>query len=195
MFNGIIENIGTINNINKEKNLIDISTHMDLNDCREGSSISCDGICLTIFNIIKSKKNYIFSSNISEETYLRSTIKYWQKNTKINLEKSLKLNQEISGHFVYGHIDGISEVLEIKTLDNSWDIFFSYISKNNKNFIVEKGSVAINGISLTISKKLSTSFCVSIIPHTFKQTNLSNLKKKDKVNLEFDMIARYIFNR
>ena len=193
MFNGIIQNTGKVKNING--NSIGIITPMDLKDCVLGSSISCDGICLTINKLKKYKSFYEFNVEISDETFLRSTIKYWKKNRKINLEKSLKFNQGISGHLVYGHIDGISKLMKVKKKLNNWNMFFEYTSKKQKHFFAEKGSISLNGISLTIANILDRNFSVSIIPYTFENTNLSNLKINDAVNVEFDMLARYIFNK
>ena len=195
MFNGIIQNIGIIEEYNHNNQEVKIKTKLNLNDSVIGSSISCDGVCLTLINILEIKNFFYFFVNISEETNSVSTLKYWKKDHKVNLEKSMKNNQEISGHFVYGHVDYISELLKIDQLKNSWYMYFNHPSNNKRKFIVEKGSIAINGISFTISKVLETCFSVAVIPHTYNQTNLSSLKINDKVNIEFDMLARYIFNK
>jgi len=198
MFTGIIQSIGTLYNINKENNTYKIKTNLNLDDCSIGSSINCDGVCLTVINIKKKYDEYIFDVNLGEETLKRSNLIYWTKNTKINLEKSLKLGSEIAGHFVYGHVDTVIKIENIKKIDNSWEFKFSLSSmhnkKNIKKMIVEKGSIAINGISLTVSNVFKTSFCVSVLPYTFENTNLSKIKEKNIVNIEFDPIARYIYN-
>ena len=195
MFTGIIQSFGFVENIDFDKNIFTMKTNLDLNDCKIGSSISCDGICLTITNIL----DHTFSVNIGEETIKRSNVLRWNKDTKINLEKSLKVGDEISGHFVYGHIDGTIELKKIIKFTNSWEYEFSLSSLNNnvdiKKYIVEKGSVAINGISLTVANTFVKSFNISVIPHTFKNTNLSTLKEGDRVNIEFDPLARYIVKR
>ena len=133
--------------------------------------------------------------NIGEETFNRTTAQYWDNNYKINLEKSLKVGDEISGHFVYGHVDTILKILNIEKLSSSWNFYFSSSSlyKYTK-FIVEKGSISINGISLTIANVKEDVFNISIIPHTYNNTNLSNLKIRDSVNIEFDALARYILS-
>ena len=195
MFTGIIQGQGNL--ISRKNNLSEavIETELDLSDCKIGSSISCDGICLTIISIRNENNKYYIRVNIGEETFKRSTAKYWDDNSKINLEKSLKVGDEISGHFVYGHVDTTLNTLKIKKLDSSWNYFFSTSHlNNNKNhlkFIVEKGSIAINGISLTIANVNESAFDISVIPHTYNTTNLSNLKKGDPVNIEFDVLARY----
>tara|TARA_Y100000590_G_scaffold392021_2_gene469144 strand:- start:434 stop:1021 length:588 start_codon:yes stop_codon:yes gene_type:complete len=195
MFNGIIQGKGIIVESISHNNTFNIKTNLNLEDCIVGSSICCDGICLTIIEINYTDNYYIFLVNVSEETNIKSITKYWKNNTKINLEKSLKFNQEISGHLIYGHVDYTSELHKVDKLDNSWNMYFSYPSNDNKKFIVKKGSICINGISLTISELFEENFSVSIIPHTYNQTNISLLEIKDKVNVEFDMIARYVFNK
>ena len=178
-----------------EKGLIKFITNLNLKNYKIGSSIACDGICLTIIEIQKKKNFYIFFVNASEETVNITTIKFWKKDQIINLEKSLKLNQEISGHFVYGHIDEYSEVIKIDKIKNSWNFYFKQVSKINQKFIIVKGSIAINGISLTIANIYKDTFSIAVIPHTYKNTNLSKMKIYDKVNIEFDMLAKYIFNK
>ena len=115
----------------------------------------------------------------------------FNKLVKINIEKSLKIGDEISGHFVYGHIDRTTNITNINKLNNSWEFYFQNFKNKDKNFIVEKGSIAINGISLTIAKVDNNNFSISVIPHTFENTNLKYLKVQDLVNIEFDYLARF----
>tara|TARA_B100000029_G_C17463653_1_gene919431 strand:- start:647 stop:1219 length:573 start_codon:yes stop_codon:yes gene_type:complete len=188
MFSGIIQGLGTINKI--ESNDLFIETSLDLSECIIGSSISCNGICLTATSIKKiDNQHHIFSVNLSEETKNRIA----EMGKLINIEKSIKVGDEISGHFVYGHVDCVTEIIKIEKLNSSWDFEFKR-NQQMKKYVVEKGSVAINGISLTISNISSNSFSVSIIPHTFESTNLKISKVKDFVNIEFDILARYILN-
>ena len=115
---------------------------------------------------------------------------------KINLEKSLRVGEEISGHFVYGHVDTTLKLSKIETLSSSWNYYFSTSSSSNYNkFIVEKGSIAINGVSLTIANVKEDVFVISIIPHTYNNTNFSNLKVGNSVNIEFDSLAKYIHSK
>jgi riboflavin synthase len=192
MFTGIIQSFAFIQNIDLKNNIYNMKTNLDLNDCQIGSSICCDGVCLTITNIL----NDSFSVNIGEETIKKTNIFSWNKNIKINLEKSLKVGDEISGHFVYGHVDTTIELKKITKLQNSWEYKFSLLSfagdVDVKKFLAEKGSVAINGISLTVANLSEKYFNISVIPHTFMNTNLSTLKENDRVNIEFDPLARYI---
>ncbi len=195
MFTGIIQSFGFIENIDLDTNVYTLKTKLNLNDCKVGSSISCDGVCLTITNI----SDYSFSVNIGEETINRSNISRWNKYTKINLEKSLKVGDEISGHFVYGYVDTTIELKKIIKIQNSWEYEFSLFSLSAnadvKKFLAEKGSVAINGISLTVANIYEKSFNISVIPYTLENTNLSILKEKDIVNIEFDPLARYLVGR
>jgi len=193
MFTGIIQSIGFIESFNNEDNKFIIDTKLDLKDCLIGSSICCDGVCLTTIDIKKINSNYSFSVNVSEETLRKSNLTKWKSGTKINIEKSLKVGDDFSGHFVYGHVDTTLTVKKIKKLKKSWEFEFSLSQlKNIEKFIVEKGSIAINGISLTIAEVSLNSFKVSIIPHTYYNTNLCFLDFESVVNIEFDPLARYI---
>ena len=193
MFTGIIQGQAILANKFEDSNTFSIKTDLNLNDCNIGSSISCDGICLTVTKIQNENSYYFFNVNIGEETINRTTAKYWDKNSKINLEKSLKVGDEISGHFVYGHVDTVLKISKIEKLSSSWNFNFSTssLSKYTK-FIIEKGSIAINGISLTIANVKGNVFDISVVPHTYSCTNLSHLNEGDCVNIEFDALARYI---
>ena len=193
MFSGIIQGIGFIDNA--QSNNTFIRTSLDLSDCKIGSSISCNGVCLTATSVEKLENNdFIFSVNISEETRNRSNFFYNNLNQKINIEKSIKAGDEISGHFVYGHIDCITKISKIHKLDLSWNFEFQkdYTNKDMERFIVQKGSIAINGISLTVANVSSDNFSISIVPHTYENTNLNSVKENDLVNIEFDALARYV---
>ena len=194
MFTGIIQDLAIIKT--KEEGLYQVSTNLDLSKCKEGSSISCNGVCLTAKNITQTeKKSFNFEVNIGEETLQRTNLaNSISKNEKINLEKSLQIGDEISGHFVYGHVDTTTTVNAIIELENSWEYHFEKKFNKNNRFIVEKGSISINGISLTIAKVENNTFMISVIDHTFNHTNLKFLNKSDQVNIEFDYLARFIFN-
>ena len=191
MFNGIIFNTGKIKSITKGANsvLIEVETNLKFSQKDLGSSVSCSGVCLTITKI-KGKK---ISFYISKESLIRSNFNRIKKNQIINLEKSIIFGQKISGNFTQGHVDTVAKIKKIKILDKTWLIKLKV--KNNKynKFLVEKASVAINGVSLTISKTLRNSFEVNVIPHTLKLTNLINLKKNDTLNVELDIFSKYIY--
>ena len=188
MFTGITESVGCIKNISKIEPLeYKIETTMRLTDVKIGSSIMCSGICLTV---IKKTKNS-FSVNISEETLQVTNAINWKKGTLINLEKSLKVGDEIAGHFVSGHVDCTIKVRGLEKLKKSTLVNFMMPKKMEK-FICEKGSITIDGVSLTINSVFKNTFTINIIPHTYKITTLGKLKKGDKVNAEVDILARYL---
>ena len=191
MFTGIIEEKGKV--IDFSRGILEISTNLDLSDCKLGSSICCNGVCLTATEINFINNSYQFKTSVSEETMLRTNFSanLFNKIKPINLEKSLKIGDEISGHFVYGHVDRTTKLLKISKLNNSWEFFFENFQNKDNNYIVEKASIAINGISLTIANVTNEYFSISVIPHTFDNTNLSDLQEYDIVNIEFDYLARF----
>tara|TARA_B100000945_G_C20311668_1_gene563121 strand:+ start:91 stop:678 length:588 start_codon:yes stop_codon:yes gene_type:complete len=194
MFTGIIQDLGYIKLINE--GLYQVITNLDLSETKEGSSISCNGVCLTAKNIKKNQNhNSVFEVNIGEETLMRTNLgNNILNNKKINIEKSVKIGDEIGGHFVYGHVDVITSLKEIKKLDNSWEYNFEKNFGINNKFIKEKASICINGISLTIANVKDSSFMISVIEHTFNNTNLKFLNIDDQVNIEFDYLARFVLN-
>ena len=188
MFTGISENIGTISKIStKDPIEYSIKTKMDLKKAKIGSSIMCSGICLTV---IKKKIN-TFSINISEETLKLTTAKDWKEGTNINLERSLRVGDELGGHIVTGHVDAVVYVKEKKILNKSVLMYFS-LPKGLNKFVCKKGSVTLDGVSLTVNDVKKDKFSINLIPHTCKITTLGNLRKGDKVNIEVDILARYI---
>ena len=191
MFTGIVQNLADV--ISFKNGELEISTSLDLSDCKIGSSICCNGVCLTATAINFREDQYTFKVNVGEETQDRTNFsnQEFNKLAKINIEKSLKIGYEISGHFVYGHIDRTTNITNINKLDNSWEFYFKNFKNKDKNFIVEKASIAINGISLTIAKVDNNNFSISVITHTFENTNLKYLKEQDLVNIEFDYLARF----
>lgn len=194
MFTGIIQGQAIIKNKTSNFSEITFETDLNLSDCKTGSSINCDGICLTATSIKFENNKYLFTVNISEETLKRSTTKFWNNNYQINLEKSIKAGDELAGHFVYGHIDCVAKISKINELESSWEFVFQKdnSNKNMERFIVQKGSIAVNGISLTVVNVSSDNFSISIIPHTYENTNLNSAKENDLVNIEFDALTRHI---
>ena len=191
MFNGIIFNTGKVINIKKNKNSIYIGIETKINFKRKdlGSSVSCDGVCLTVVKILKN----VIYFYISKETLNRSHFKSIKKNQVINLEKSLIYGKSISGHFTQGHVDTIAKIKTIKLLDKTWLIRLQILNKKFNKFLIEKASIAINGVSLTISKTNNNFFEINVIPHTLKLTNLKNLKINSLVNVELDILGKYIY--
>jgi len=190
MFNGIIYNTGKIHHIDKNKNslIIGIRSKLRFNSKEIGSSVCCDGVCLTLVKI----KGRIIYFYISNETLIRSNFNSLKINQTVNLEKSISFGQKISGHFTQGHVDTVAKILKISIKDKSWVVKFQILNKKLANFLIEKASISINGVSLTISKVVKSSFEINVVPHSLKLTNLKNLKTKDLVNVEMDIFCKYI---
>lgn len=191
MFNGIIYKTGLIKSIKKMSKSISIGirTKLKLNKTEIGSSICCDGVCLTV---IKIKKDVIFFY-ISNETLKRSNFNLFKKNQIINLEKSISYGQNISGHFIQGHVDTIAKVRKVIVIDKTWIVKLQISDKELGKYLIEKASISINGVSLTISKVSKNFFEVNIIPHTLKLTNLKILKRNSLVNIELDIFGKYMY--
>ena len=191
MFNGIIFNTGKVIDLKKNKNSIHIGiqTKINFNKRDVGSSICCDGVCLTIEKIYKNKIYFY----VSKETLKRSNFKVLRLNQTINLEKSLVFGQRLSGHFIQGHVDAVAKIKNIRFIDKSWVIEFKILDKKLNRFLQEKASISINGVSLTISKIFKSSFKINVIPHTLKLTNLKNLKTDSLVNVELDILSKYVY--
>ena len=189
MFSGIIKHTGKINKIYKRNNncIVEIFSKIKFSKSEIGDSISCSGTCLTL----EKYKGNLSKFYISKETLNRTNFKSSNKGDLINLEKSLKFGDHISGHFVQGHVDTTSKVKKINSVGKSCFVNFKLANKYKK-YLIQKGSITIDGISLTISKILSDGFQIVIIPHTLKLTNLVYLEEKDVVNVEFDVLGKYI---
>ena len=189
MFNGIIQNTGKINKIYKKNNncFLEILSKIKFTKKEIGSSISCSGACLTLE---KNNRN-LCKFYISKETLNKTIFKSSKKGDIINLEKPLKYGNRISGHFVQGHVDTTCSIEKIHFIGKSWTINFKLLKKYKK-YLVPKGSITINGVSLTIVKILKYGFQISVIPQTLRLTNLIYLKEKNLVNVEFDILGKYI---
>jgi riboflavin synthase len=191
MFNGIIFHKGVIDKIinrPKGKNIF-VKSNLRLTTKDTGVSVACDGVCLTLITI----KKKVMEFYLSNETILRSKFKHLKNKDLINLELPLKYGQKISGHICQGHIDTVGKILSIKMIDKSYLFDFQINIKEKKN-IIEKASICINGVSLTISKVTKKGFQTWIIPHTYKLTNLSKLKRSSLVNIEIDILSKYVKN-
>ena len=189
MFTGIIKHTGKINKIHKKNNncVVEILSKIQFSKKEIGSSVSCSGVCLTL----ERYKGKLCKFYISKETLNRTIFKNITKGNIVNLEKPLKYGDRISGHFVQGHVDITGQVNKIFFLGKSWFINFN-LPKGFKKYLIRKGSITINGVSLTISKILRQGFQIIVIPHTLKLTNLIYLKPRDAVNVEFDVLGKYI---
>ena len=189
MFNGIIKHTGKISKIYKNNNncIMEILSKIKFSKNEIGSSISCSGTCLTL----EKYKGNLSKFYISKETLNRTNFKSSNKGDLINLEKSLKYGDRISGHFAQGHVDTTSTIKKIDFVGKSWFVNFK-LPKKYKKYLIQKGSITINGVSLTISKILKDGFQIVVIPQTLKLTNLMYLKEKNVVNIEFDVLGKYI---
>ena len=191
MFNGIIFNQGVIKKITKRNKGINIfiNSNLKLNKKDIGVSVSSDGVCLTLISI----KNKLMEFYLSDETIQRSKFKFLKIKNKINLELPLKYGHKISGHICQGHVDTVGKIYNIKKVDKSYLFDFEIVKKERKN-LIEKASICINGISLTISKVTKKGFQIWVIPHTYNLTNLSSLKKNSLINIEIDILSKYVRN-
>ena len=189
MFNGIIFNKGRVEKIIKYKKGLNLFVKSSLKKKKKdlGTSISCDGVCSTLSSVEKNIQGFY----LSNETLKRSKFQNIKKRDIINLELPMKYGQNISGHICQGHVDTVGIVNKITKSDKSI-IFDISIDNKFKKDLIEKASILINGVSLTISKITKKGFKLWIIPHTLKLTNLNNLKKKDKVNIEIDILSKYV---
>ena len=194
MFSGIVEQVGKINKIvDQGDHYLTINTTFLKNNLKIGSSVCCNGVCLTVHTMKQNKKYLELSFDVSKETISCTNFKQLKTGSLINLEKSLKVGDEISGHFVFGHVDTVSKLKFLKKAGKSYVLEFS-LPKNIKKLVTKKGSIAINGVSLTVNKTTKDSFFVNIVDYTWNHTNLNKVRVSDIVNIEVDMLARYVTN-
>ena len=195
MFNGIIYHQGKIKSIKKNpkyiagSRVIEIVSNIRFKKTDIGESVCCDGVCLTLIRIKKSS----FLFYLSKETIKRSNFRYSKIGKIINIEKSIIHGQKISGHYVQGHVDTTAKIKKIDIEDKSWKINLELDNKSLYKFLIEKASISINGVSLTLSKVTKKFFEITVIPHSLKLTNLKNLKTNDIVNVELDIFSKYMF--
>ncbi|MBR1775644.1 riboflavin synthase [bacterium] len=185
MFTGIIEEIGKITTITDKNIIIDASEV--LQDAKIGDSIAVNGVCLTVTNI----ENQSFSADISPETQKVTTFCKLKSGDRVNLERALPANGRFGGHIVTGHIDSIGEIKSISNAGNFYNIVLK-LDKDNSKYVVKKGSITINGVSLTVADESMDTITVAVIPHTFQNTTFKYLKNGDKVNIETDIISKYV---
>jgi len=188
MFTGIITDIGHVKSLEKRGDTrIVISTHYDMTTVEIGASIACSGPCLTVVE----KGSGWFATEASAETLSRTTVGSWIEGTRVNLERALSLGDELGGHIVSGHVDGLARIVSMEPEGDSVRFLFE-VPNEVKAFIAEKGSVCLDGVSLTVNAVQGAQFGVNIISHTQSETTFSDKKVDDFVNLEVDMLARYV---
>ena len=188
MFTGIIETIGELVKVEKEQNNLHFHIRSALaKELKIDQSLAHDGVCLTVVDI----QDDVYTVTAVHETLQKSALGMWAVGQKINLERAMKLGDRLDGHLVQGHVDDTGKCIEIENQRGSWLYKFKF-SRNNSNLTIEKGSLCINGTSLTIFNVSENTFCVTVIPYTYEHTNFHQLNVGDLVNLEFDMIGKYI---
>jgi riboflavin synthase len=191
MFTGIVTDVGQVRHVEKRGDThVVIATHYDVSAVDMGASISCSGVCMTVIDKGGAKDRW-FAVTASGETLSKTTLGNWKAGDPINLERPMKVGDELGGHIVTGHIDGVAEVVSVKPEGESVRVIFQ-APKELSRFIAPKGSIALDGISLTVNEVEGTRFGVNIIPHTQKVTTFAKLKPGAKVNLEVDLMARYV---
>ncbi len=193
MFTGIIESIGKITNVNVDRGNIDFTIESDISgELKVDQSISHNGVCLTVTEL--SDKSHTVTA--VKETLDKSSLKNFAVNDLVNLERAMKLGERLDGHLVQGHVDGVAKCTDVSVNDGSWIYKFEF-NVANEMLLIEKGSVCINGVSLTVFDIEKNTFKVTIIPYTYENTSFKVLKAGDLVNIEFDMIGKYLarFNK
>ena len=193
MFTGIIESLGKVTNVKVDRGNIDFTIESEISsELKIDQSVSHNGVCLTV---TKTGGN-THTVTAVKETLDKSSLKSFSVNDLINLERAMKLGERLDGHLVQGHVDGVAKCTETSVNEGSWIYTFEFDIKNEM-LLIEKGSICINGVSLTVFDISENTFKVTIIPYTFENTSFKKLKKGDLVNVEFDMIGKYLarFNK
>ncbi|HEX2935967.1 MAG TPA: riboflavin synthase [Bacteroidales bacterium] len=188
MFSGIVEEAATVVKLVKEQDNLHITMQCSfVDELKIDQSIAHNGVCLTVVN----KENDTYTVTAIKETLLKSNLGYLKIGDKVNLERSMKLNERLDGHIVQGHVDQTGKCTSVVEANGSWYFTFEY-DKTMNNITVEKGSITVNGVSLTVVNSQQSSFQVAIIPYTYEHTNFHQIKEGTVVNLEFDIIGKYV---
>jgi riboflavin synthase len=188
MFTGIIETLGIIKDLKKENDNLHITVSSSItHELKIDQSVAHNGVCLTVVAI--NNDNYVVTA--IKETILKTNLREWNVGDPINLERGMKLGDRLDGHIVQGHVDQIGICISIEEANGSWYFTFEY-DKNLNNITIEKGSITVNGVSLTVVNSQANEFSVAIIPYTFEHTNFRNFEIGTKINLEFDVVGKYV---
>tara|TARA_Y100000813_G_scaffold167222_1_gene128920 strand:+ start:395 stop:976 length:582 start_codon:yes stop_codon:yes gene_type:complete len=193
MFTGIIESLGKITNVKADRGNIDFTIESEISkELKIDQSVSHNGVCLTVTD----KSNNTHTVTAVKETLDKSSLRNFSVDDLINLERAMKLGERLDGHLVQGHVDGVAKCISVSVNDGSWIYQFEFDVKNEM-LLIEKGSICINGVSLTVFDIVKNTFKVTIIPYTYENTSFKKLKEGDIVNIEFDMIGKYLarFNK
>ncbi|MBQ9434877.1 MAG: riboflavin synthase [Bacteroidales bacterium] len=190
MFTGIIEKTGKIVSIEKENTNYHFTIEADFADeLKIDQSMAHDGCCLTVVRVDRAKKQYVVTA--MDETMLKTNLGSWKVGYEVNLERSMSMNGRFDGHIVQGHVDQTAVCEKVVDDNGSWRFYFTYDAEKN-NFTVPKGSISVNGVSLTVVDSERGRFSVAIIPYTYKVTNFHNFKEGTVVNIEFDVFGKYV---
>lgn len=188
MFTGIIETLGRIHQIEKDKDNLHITVDSSItSELKIDQSVSHNGICLTVVAL----KDSLYTVTAIAETILKTNIATWREGDIVNLERAMKLGDRLDGHIVQGHVDQIGKCIAIEEANGSWNYTFEY-DATLSNITIEKGSITVNGVSLTVVNSRENEFSVSIIPYTYEHTNFQNFTIGSIINLEFDVIGKYV---
>jgi len=187
MFTGIIERTGEVRSLRREGTSARLETNCDLGELKLGESVAVDGVCLTVAQVTKTG----FAADVSGETLRRSVIGTYRTGTAVNLERALRLGDRLGGHLVAGHVDCTALLHKIVKRAGAWEITV-YCPGRERRYVADKGSVAVNGISLTVAKKLAEGFLLVIVPHTLAATTIGQWRTGGQVNVEYDQIAKYV---
>jgi riboflavin synthase len=188
MFTGIIETLGSVQEIRKNEDNYDITIASSItNELKVDQSVAHNGVCLTVVSISDSK----YTVTAIKETIQKTNLSDWKAGDLVNLERAMKLGDRLDGHIVQGHVDQIGTCKNIENANGSWYFTFEY-NPDLKNLTIEKGSITVNGVSLTVVNSKTNEFSVAIIPYTYENTNFKSIKIGTKINLEFDVIGKYI---
>ena len=189
MFTGIIEEVGRVVEVtdSDEFRRIRVEAKTVLEDMKSGSSIATNGVCITAREITESS----FTADLSRETLDRTTLKHAGQGVRVNLERSMRADSRFGGHIVQGHVDGVGRIRRFDREGDDWILEVAY-DPASASRLVWKGSIAVDGISLTVAALGKETFSIAIIPHTLENTNLGDVKPGDEVNLEFDVLAKYV---
>lgn len=190
MFTGIVETTATVVKIEKDRGNIHFSMQTPIAaELKVDQSVSHDGVCLTTVNVDKEKHQYTVTA--IQETLDKTNMRTWQVGYRVNLERCMRIDGRLDGHIVQGHVDQTAVCTKVEEFDGSWKFWFEY-DRGPKNITVEKGSISVNGVSLTVVDSEPGLFSVAIIPYTYEHTNFGDFKKGSVVNLEFDIIGKYV---
>jgi len=190
MFTGIVEGMGKIVNVERDQSNINFTVETPLaKELKIDQSMAHDGVCLTVVKVDTAKNQYVVTA--IQETLDKTCLREWKEGYEVNLERSMSMGERLDGHIVQGHVDQTAVCINVEVLDGSWKYTFEY-DKSKNNITVEKGSISVNGTSLTVVDSQANRFSVAIIPYTYDNTNFHNFKNGSIVNLEFDVFGKYV---